>query len=250
MQFEGLAPFKALQAASFRELVRKSYPNLDEFPPLEPVFETFGPRSSKLETPEIQLLTGPVRPRLFFVSEDDSELIQLQHDRLFYNWRRRPGAEAYPRYGYVRDRLAEAFDALSRWAAAEGLGRPKAVQAEAVYVNSIPLKDPTGEACGLSFYFRWLQGLMGMTEDGAFRFRRRLENEAGEPVARLHFNLQYGTDEESSRVATMNLHVRGQPSSSSFDDCLEMIDAERAIIVRTFTEITSDNAHKIWERKQ
>lgn len=249
-QFEGLVGFKGLHAATFWSRIRDEFPILEEHPPLDPVFETFGPRSNRLETPEIRFVTGPMQPRLFFVSADGSELVQLQSDRLFFNWRRQPSAVQYPRYGHVRDRLSDMIKVLSEWAAEEGLGSPKPTQAEAIYVNAIPLKKPDGSECGLSFYFQWLEGLMGTTEDGIFRFRRRLENERGEPVARLNFQLGYGTDEESSRQVTLNLHVRGQPPAPTFDDCLAMIDAEREIIVRTFTQITSAEAHKVWERQQ
>jgi hypothetical protein len=89
-----------------------------------------------------------------------------------------------------------------------------------------------------------------MTEDGIFQFRRRLVSDAGEPVARLNFNLRYGTDEESTRSAQLMLHVRGYPAGRSLEDCLRMVDAEREVIVRTFTEVTSPDAHSLWRRRQ
>lgn len=250
IQFDGLSNYQSLHAAAFRALIGSKYLRTEEHQPMEPAFETFGPRSSLISTSQLQLVEAALQPRYFFLTEDGSELAQLQKDRLYYNWRKRTSAAEYPRYTHVRSQLAELLEALTRWAADEDLGEPTPTQVEAVYVNSIPLIDHEGSSCGLSFIFPWLKGLMGMTEDGIFQFRRRLLNDAGEPVARLNFNLRYGTDEESTRSAQLVLHVRGHPPGLSFDDCLAMIDAEREIIVRTFTEITSENAHDLWRRRQ
>jgi uncharacterized protein (TIGR04255 family) len=250
IQFEGLSDFKTLQVATLWDRFRANYPVLEEREPLQPAFETFGPRSNVINAPEIQFHTEPVQPRFFFVSEQGDLLVQFQRDRLAFNWRKRKGAEEYPRYEHIKRKFEEAFTIVCDWANHEGLGMPVPNQAETIYVNFVPLKDAGGQACGLSYFFPLLGGLIGMTEDGLFQFRRRLEDEKGDPVARLNFQLQYGTDEESSRQARLHLHVRGRPATNSFEDALDMIDAERAIIVRTFAEITSDDAGAIWERKR
>ncbi|MCA0910083.1 TIGR04255 family protein [Qipengyuania gaetbuli] len=250
VQFEGLSEFQTLRVASLWERLRAEYPVLEEHDPLQPAFETFGPRSSAINAPGLMLHTKPVQPRFFFISEKGDQLVQFQRDRLAFNWRKREGAEEYPRYESIRAKFEEAFAAIKEWAKEEGLGEPVPNQAEAIYVNFVPLEDANGEKCGLSYFFPWLGGLIGMTEDGLFQFRRRLEDVNGDPVARLNFQLQYGTDEESSRQARLHLHVRGRPNTNTFNEALKMIDAERAIIVRTFAEITSEEAGVIWERKR
>lgn len=250
VQFEGLSEFKSLQVAKLWDRLRGEYPLLEEHDPLQAAFETFGPRSSSINAPELKLHTKPPQPRFFFISEKEDQLVQFQRDRLAFNWRKREGAEEYPRYENIRAKFQEAFATICEWAKEEGIGVPVPNQAEAIYVNFVPLEDADGRDCGLSYFFPWLGGLLGTTEDGLFQFRRRLEDENGDPVARLNFQLQYGTDEESSRQARLHLHVRGRPKTNTFDNSLEMIDAERAIIVRTFAEITSEAAGAIWERKR
>ena len=250
VQFEGLADFKTLKVASLWDKLRSQYPKLEEAEPLVPSFETFGHRSSAINAPEFELMTTPPQPRFFFINETENELVQFQKDRLAFNWRRH-GATPYPRYTHIRERFEAAYAALQEWAEEEGLGTPVPNQSEAIYVNFVPLTDASGADCGLSHYFPWLGNeLIGMTEDGLFQFRRRLENEAGEPVARLNFQLQYGTDEESARKARLHLHVRGRPATNTFNDALALIDAGREIIVRTFAAITSDEAARNWERQE
>ena len=250
VQFEGLADFRTLKVASLWDKFRSQYPKLEEVEPLAPSFETFGHRSSAIIGPKFELMSMPPQPRFFFINENESELVQFQKDRLAFNWRRR-GDAPYPRYTHIRERFEAAFAALTEWAAEEGLGTPEPNQSEAIYVNIVPLTDASGSDCGLSHYFPWLgNDLIGMTEDGLFQFRRRLENEGGDPVARLNFQLQYGTDEESARKARLHLHVRGRPTTNTFEDALALVDAGREIIVRTFAAITSAEAADIWERQE
>lgn len=246
IQFNELPKYTSLLSADFWRSVQAEYPVVEEHRPLEPAFETFGPGNARINSPKIQILEGAVQPRFFFISSDGTELVQLQKDRLFYNWRRVTGSEIYPRYPYVRDKLRDVLAKLSAWAERNKLGPIQPTQCEAVYVNKIPLKGADGASCGLSHIFPWFAGLQGLTEDGNVNFRRRLNDDEGKPAARLSFSLRYGTDETGAREAIVTLSVRGQPKDTSINGCLDMIDAEREVIVRTFTEVTSSSAHEIW----
>ena len=249
IQFDGLPKYTSLAAADFLALLEGEFPIVEEHPPLDPTFETFGPADSKLSNPRLEIIQAPISPRFFFVSPERTELVQLQRDRLFFNWRQTERKEIYPRYRYVRERLAVQLSRLVEWADRANLGSINPTQCEALYLNRIPLRDVTGEQCGLSYVFPWFSGLSGTTEDGVFTYRRRLLNDSNEPVARLFFNMRYGTDEEGHREAQLFLIVRGKPEYSTMEGCLEFIDAARAVIVHTFTEITSPEAHEIWDRK-
>jgi uncharacterized protein (TIGR04255 family) len=250
IQFDGLVNYTSLAAADFRRMVLEQYPGLEEQPPLDPAFETFGPGDSTIAAKRIQLVEAPISPRFFFISADATELLQLQRDRFFFNWRQSEGGEIYPRYSHVRERLGSHLRQLQQWAKDNALGEVQPTQCEAAYVNHIPLRDAEGGACGLSHIFPWLTGLLGTTESGQFAFRRRLYDESEGPVGRLLVNLRYGTDEEGAREAQLTLVVRGKPQEPTIDDSIAFISAAREVIVHFFTQITSDAAHKIWARKQ
>lgn len=249
IQFDGLHGYTSLLAADYWAEVRDQYPLVEERQPLAPAFETFSPSDSRLTDPRFEVVAAAIQPRFFLITRDGSELIQLQRDRFFYNWRHTERGAAYPRHTHVRSMLKQHLERLYRWAESAKIGEVIPTQCEAVYVNRIPLRDVEGKSCGLSFIFPWLKGMLGMTEDGAFTFRRRLHDETGTPVARLNFNLRYGTDEAGAREAHLLLFVRGRPPVPSIDGCLNFIDAEREVIVRTFTEVTSEAAHALWERR-
>lgn len=250
IQFDGLVNYRSLDAARFWSRIKAEFPGIEEMPPLEPAFETFGASDGAFRQPQLQILPAPIQPRYFFVSQDGGELVQLQKDRLSFNWRKRNEDAPYPRYPHVKDRLREQLGHLYAWAEEGKLGQIAPTQCEAVYVNRIPLKDASGNQCGLSYIFPWLEGLKGRTEDGTFLFRRRLNDESGEPVARLSFDLRYGTDHLGEREAQLVLLVRGRPKESTIEASLELVDAEREVIVQTFTELTAGTAHCIWGRHQ
>lgn len=247
VQFTGLRHYTSLIAGEFYDLVKRDYPVVEEHPPLDPAFETFGPGPTATSL-KFELVTDPMQPRFFFMSAEGSELLQFQKDRLHVNWRKTGNDDHYPRYPSVRENFEKAFKTLSLWSSKHDLGPINVTQCEIVYVNHIPLIDSEDEQCGLSKIFPWFNGLPGRTEDGNFQFRQRLIDEQGRPVARLTCTLQYGTDARGNREARLMLLVRGRPNSEATADYAEFFDEGRKVIVHTFTNMTTNQAHLMWGR--
>ena len=82
MQFNSLdrlqAPHLGVIWAEFRE----KYPDTEERPPLDPVFETFAGKGSRVPIPRLhlELLTTIPTPRVFLINSAKTELIQVQRD--------------------------------------------------------------------------------------------------------------------------------------------------------------------------
>ena len=88
--------------------------------------------------PAIQFMVGSAPPpRLWFLTEHQTELIQLQHDRLIVNWRQTAQDVEYPRYETVRDLFAARLDDLSAFLAERYLGAIEINQVEVTYINAI-----------------------------------------------------------------------------------------------------------------
>lgn len=248
-QFEPALSYNSLMAADFWDRVSDKYPVVEEHSALDPVFETFGANDGAIPNQvHVEFVSRAPQPRFFFRSERGSELLQFQRDRLHFNWRGFAAEEPYPRYPAVRSRFEEALAEHDQWS--RGIEwNPRPTQAEIAYINRVPLIDGNGDPCGLSQLFPWLAGLPGTTETGAFNFKRRLLDKADRPVARLHFSLQYGTDDRGDRAAQLMFLVRGLPHEVSRSSCLDFLDEGRKVIVNTFTSMTSSAAHARWERQ-
>lgn len=255
-QLDGLMSYNSLQVASFHELIRSDFPNVEEHPLLEPAYETFGASSNPSSIVfQLPMAFGPAGAlpyrghRFFFVSADGRRLIQLQQNRLHLNWRKVGEVEEYPRHPALIEQFADVISKYNQWCVDNVLGTPAPTQWEIVYVNRFGLVGPDGSQCGLSAYFPWLSGMEGWTEDGAIQFRHRLLNEADEPVARLSTSLRYGTNPDETREAVLELLVRGAPiSGTSLRDCVSALAAGRNIIVNRFADMTSKSAHDVWGR--
>lgn len=245
--FDALRDYNSILAAQYFEQVRREYPKVEEHPALTPTFETFG--GGAMQELQIELLPASMQSRFFFLNDDRSELLQLQRDRLHFNWRKLDQDRVYPRYPPLRRKFLEAWDELDRWAEENAIGSILPTQCEIAYVNTLRLVDRSGASCGLSHYFNWLAGLEGITEDGVLQFRRRLVNEAGVPVGRMMFALTYASDPSGDRQARLMLTVRGRPASRSREDCTAFLDEGRRLIVHTFAHITTPEAHKIWSKE-
>lgn len=84
--------FEAGQALEIRDRLRGTYPRVDLLPALPPQ-PPLG-----LSGSFVGLTVGGQPIRWWFISEDDSRLVQLQHDRLVLNWRKTTEHAEYPRH--------------------------------------------------------------------------------------------------------------------------------------------------------
>ncbi len=210
------------------------------------------------EVPGIQfeLLDAPPIPRAWFKSLDDTEVVQVQSDRIGYNWRRVKGEEVYPRFPYVRDRFEHAVETVTGFVEEQGLSSSLApVQCEVVYLNEIPaMRGGLGHGDPDPVLRLWKpveEVYPGPAEDVRFATRHRLPKDdrlAGgrlivevQPVMRL-------TD--AVPVYRLSLTVRGVPVGPSKGDILSFVDFGHEVIVRAFASITTPGMHEEWGRQQ
>src|SRR5690606_22357281 len=107
-QFESLARYNSILAADFWNRIRGAFPLVEEQPPLDPAFETFGSNDGSIPQSRIEFVSGAIQPRFFFVEESNMRLLQFQRDRLHLNWRRTEAGQVYPRYPALREAFEEA----------------------------------------------------------------------------------------------------------------------------------------------
>ncbi len=249
VQFGSLAALKTPHIGFLWKRWRDRYPVVSEQPPLEPAFETF---PSVVGEPGIlfESLIGVPFPRVWFESEDGSDLCQIQKDRLIHNWRKRENA--YPHYEYVRGLLVDDLRNFGEFAQEEGLGELVFNQAEVSYINTIDLPDGRSPHAALDEVLStWRQfSLEGEIEDTTFRARYRFKRDEV-PYARLHVAVTPAVRRaDGKHIIKLEMTFRGKPENDSQDAALALLDVGRGVIVRSFDKMTSPEMHQVWGRKQ
>ena len=212
---------------------------------MDPVLENFGPT----QPPEVKITFGnkPPMPRVWFLSEANTELVQIQNDRFIHNWRKADTDAPYPRYENVRAAFLSEARTLAQFLVEEHLGELSINQCEITYVNHIdygPAEGDPGETNRLFANWRSLRSsaFLPTPEDMQLRWRFRMPDETG----RLHVMAHPAWHSNGQRIWTMNLMARGRPLGEGIEGAFRFFDEGRKWIVRGFTDLTSDIMHHHW----
>jgi hypothetical protein len=229
------------------EHLRSRYPVVQEQPPLDLTEEAFDVEQRVLEIRFDQ--PAPVM-RQWFISPDDSRVIQLQQDRFIQNWRRPSPQAEYPRYESLRESFERDFETYSNFLMANDLGSPTIRQAEVTYINHLQPNEVWQTPNQLGHVLRsWKadfgdEGLLSdPVEDVRLAWRHLVADDRG-PFARLYILV-----EPVPGGLTLRLTFRGKPVTSSLKSALEFFDMGRKRIVKAFTAVSTDAMHQLWRRR-
>lgn len=202
--------------------------------------------------PQFIFQTGQTLPRTWFTSEDGAKLIQVQTDRLGYNWRREHLDERpYPRYGRLRDDIIElVLPAADEVAASSPAARINMV--ELTYVNQLrapdarkgdphpPLEDflrPLGDFRG---------EFLGEPEDARLQARWRIRDDTGEPIGRLYAGAEPAFLLDQTPIYQLVLTARLLASHAEPAATIPLFDRAHDWIVRGFRDLTTSTMHSAW----
>ena len=167
VQFSDLTGYRTQHAGLLWERhFRRDFPECVERPPIEAVFETFGAVSVGPPSLKVQVLEapGPIIPRLWFINDDNTELIQMQADRFLHNWRSEQKAP-YPRYEPIREHFFQELEIVESFLDGEKIGSLEPNQCEVTYVNHIALADGTDPWTQLHRIFGVWQSFVRLTSE-------------------------------------------------------------------------------------
>ena len=222
-----------------------------EQPSIRMPVESFGPAGELDLEPSLQLLSGPPPTRLWFQSNDNQRLVQLQRDWLACNWRdSSPGAE-YPRYGSIEGFFLETWESFERFAEKNGAkGTPVVQQCELTYINHIT-PGPTWHGHGQVDKVLRLAGQAGPflpePEDAQLAFRYRIAHE-GRDVGRLIVQaVPAWRRTDQSPLVQLSLTARGTPPTGGRNGLAAFFRLAHQWIVRGFEAVTTDQAQtQLW----
>lgn len=250
LQFEPIAELTTAHIGLLWQRFRGRLPLVEEHPPLPPVSEKFGPPSA-LQA-EVTIEERPPIPRVWFLNDSKTELIQVQPDRFIHNWRKMGGMEPYPRYETIRESFRSEVAILEGFLSDENLGILAVNQCEVTYVNHVePMSvwQRHGEL-GKAISVRLTStSILPNPEDLGVRLRFVIPNEGGEPIGRLHVAVQPAWKKsDGSPILTLNLTARGSPIGAGIEGAFEFFDLGRRWIVNGFADLTTAEMHRAWER--
>lgn len=247
VQFQPLWRLRPIELAGLRDRWRADYPIVQEQPPLPPEIE--GPVGGPAQ---FQFVVGPAfQTRLWFLNEGQTELLQIQHDRLSVNWRKATGDSTYPRYRHVRNVFEHRFRDLEAFVADNQLGDIGITQAEVSYVNAV---DADGDQLGrLDRLLRNWQpptaNHLGEPEQAQAALVLSV-GDVGRPPVRMYVAVAVAQDLNGRRFQSLTLTVRGAPGEQTLTSALAFMDQAHSHVVLSFTELTPESAHKQWERRR
>jgi uncharacterized protein (TIGR04255 family) len=197
--------------------------------------------------------TGLPLPRVWFIDASESQLIQLQTDRIYFNWRKREAAPVYPRYPSVVKNFADRYRMLGELAAEYGLGPLEPKVLDLSYINVFSRGDTWNELEDLRAIFptfSWNQSpnsFLPSPHGLAFQAEYSLPDGQGKLSVKLTPGKRRA---DNAEVYSFNLSAKGIGNDTSEAGMREWFDMARTCIVKGFSDLTDlEIQNNTWRRQ-
>lgn len=247
--------FRRLPALSFvhfstfwKEHLSDAFPQVEEQPPKSSPLGRSGPEGLASEL-SLRIAGEYPPPRLWFLSENRDELLQVQPDWLACNWRK-PDADAkYLRWPSRRTAFASFYTSLESYLRDENLGRLSPERCEVTYVNHIepgPIWGAHGDLHKILRTVNHAQVPHLEREQIQFRDQFVMKDINDAPIGRIYVTATPGYLDGKLPIYQLELTARGEPMGDGISGILSFMDEGRKAIVRTFAGITTREIQAEW----
>lgn len=241
IQFDELPQFSAVHFGRFYETIRDQFPVAKDAARLQEVHEYFPFRASR-----IVLREQPVQPNrvMFCDAVDPRRLLQLQPDRIGYNWRRSDSGEPYPRFSEYAENFVSFFQQFKAFCNEHDLGEVTPNLVEVTYVNRIDCREgETSSAC-LSRVFGLTETFSGtflpVPEQSSLRRMFSFPDQNG----RLYTEVDTQADHVLQRLIGRINVTRGEDFSGS-------LQLAHDWVTDSFVALSNDNARDTdWQQEE
>jgi uncharacterized protein (TIGR04255 family) len=254
VQFQPL-PLRTAYLGRFWASLSRDFTRTEDQPIIEAVHEPFDPRQYVRDAGiRVRTLDVPPVPRVWFLNDTGTELIQLQQDRFIHNWRKADDNAEYIRYPRVRERFADSFEKFESFVRSEKLGHISPDQCEVTYTNHLVEGYGWDRQGQLDQVFTFWQpqvrtSFLPEPENASISVRFVIPGPGGDPIGRLHVEAQPAFRKTDLRpILVVNLTARGAPLGTGLSGVMDFFDIGREWIVRGFAAITTNEMHAIWRR--
>jgi uncharacterized protein (TIGR04255 family) len=245
MQF---LPLEGMQAPHFGvlwKLYESEFPRIQSKAPLPPTPGTLG------EDVAMEFNEVPPLPRIWFINSDETGVIQIQNDRLFYNWKHGESVGAYPRYCTIVEKFKYIVTKFSDFCEQYHLGDLQIIQLELAYINHIHKNvawNNFGDIGNILPDFSWnnQKSLLSMPSAVNYKLQFDLPDETG----KLHISAQSARlKEQEEDLLRFDLIVRGRPREIDENTIWDWFNDANKTIVNSFVDLTDKEVQKnVWGR--
>ncbi|MGD0292248.1 MAG: TIGR04255 family protein [Terracidiphilus sp.] len=250
VQFDRLSALQTAHLGLYWSEIRDRFPKTEEHGELPIQIEQPPDSPQPIVGFQFEALEAPPIPRVWFINQEGTELIQVQRDRFITNWRKVGEGNLYPRYERVREGFDKDFADFSQFVSHNQLGAIRVNQCEVTYINHIfsGVGWETHADIGKVFTV-WQQPTSTFprqAQDIAFRARFPISDPTNGFIGRLHVTLQpVKRISDGLPMFLLELTARGLIGEGT-----DFFDLGRKWIVRSFAELTTPMMHEIWGRRK
>lgn len=216
-----------------------------------PIIQHAPPIASTKGELQIDQITGMPIPRVWFINELHDQLVQFQFDRFYFNWRRKKSE--YPRYPHIIKHFENIQKEIQIFFKEFDLGDFIPVEYELSYINHIPKGQGWESINDLSKVFSdfvWMQRKERFLPNPE-GFAWKAEFPMKEKMGRLAVSLKQAIRaEDKVPLFVLELNARGLDESADKKDFLKWFAIAHEWIVRGFSDLTTPEVQKFWEREE
>jgi uncharacterized protein (TIGR04255 family) len=220
------------------DLWRSRFPRIVEQPAAPPLSAP-----GRVPMMVFQLQTGIPPMRLWSLTEDETLLIQVQHDRLLLNWRKVKDDDPYPRYKRLRGDFAEVWREFCDYVGDRDYGVLQPSVAEVSFFNRVPMAD----AAEISAFVEVLNPEWRI--GGQLATAYQLEREITDLLPGGHQNIALNYRPENGHMQLeISTRIDVDTATGEVSEVLDSLDTAHRIGVLTFDTVTTESAHSAWGR--
>jgi uncharacterized protein (TIGR04255 family) len=235
VQFAAL-PLQTRHVGQFWTEIAGEYPLTQDFPPIPDVGEASA----------FSILMMPPLRRAFFATSSTEFVIQLQDSRFHHNWRKLSPTVEYPRFGVVFSRFLTAWGRFSDFVKGQGLQEPNPSRYELTYVNEIETLGSIRIEQAVKL-FDWNEIRAGfLPEPKATNIAWSFPLPDAKGLMNVSTNRLTRPDGRSAVLLTL---ACSGPSANERYSLEEWFETAHQWIVRGFTDLTTPEAHRVWNRE-
>ena len=205
---------------------------------------------SPISEEEMNYRALPPLPRVWFIHEDESEVIQMQFNRFVYNWRKRRSDDQYPGYSKCVENFEEYLSCFQEFLVHHKLGDFTPRVYEIAYINNILENEGWETISDLEKVFPNFISYKGQNtlppnlRDINYQMAFSLPDDSGQ----LHLSIR------NARRLPDNRHfLRAELraiSNQAYRERRKWFDSAHDVLIDVFSKLASDEIQeKYWERK-